>query len=151
MLAASPLEDARLLLLSDPGGPGIGNSSGLLGRNLMVHFQTLCIGIFKERMHAYRGKAVSHGMTDFRGKPNHPLHPLAGILEFGGAGPLMQQTVDSRQLLGLGLQLKSFLRQDTMADRLLAMTLQAEDAPQAASRIDLDPGPRSRPMSPETS
>lgn len=142
VLAASPIEDARLLLLSDPGGPGIGNSSGLLGRNLMFHFQTLCIGIFKERMHAYRGKAVSHGMTDFRGKPNDPLHPLAGILEFGGAGPLLQQSVDSRQLLGLGPQLKSFIRQGTMADRLLAMTLQAEDAPQAENRIDLDPGVR---------
>ena len=28
VLAATAIEDARLLLLSDPGGPGIGNSSG---------------------------------------------------------------------------------------------------------------------------
>lgn len=142
VLAASPIEDVRLLLLSDPGGPGIGNSSGLLGRHLMFHFQTLCIGIFNERMHAYRGKAVSHGMTDFRGKAGDPLHPLAGIVEFGGAGPLLQQSLDSLQVLGVGAQLKKFLREGTMADRLLAMTLQAEDAPQLGNRVDLDPAVR---------
>ena len=40
VLAASPIEDARLLLLSDPAGSGVGNSSGQVGRNLMFHFQT---------------------------------------------------------------------------------------------------------------
>jgi gluconate 2-dehydrogenase alpha chain len=142
ILAASPIEDVRLLLLSDPGGPGLGNSSGLLGRNVMFHFQTLCIGVFTERMHAYRGKAVSHGMTDFRGKPGDAMHPLAGIVEFGGAEPVLTQSLDSLQILGLGAQLKQFVRQGSMGDRLLGMTMQAEDAPQTTNRVDLDPGIR---------
>ena len=36
---------------SDPGGAGLGNSSGLVGRNLMFHLQTICVGIFKQRLH----------------------------------------------------------------------------------------------------
>ena len=65
VLAASPIEDARLLFLSDPGGAGVGNSSGLVGRNLMFHFQTIALGIFDERLHGYRGRAVSRRLRRF--------------------------------------------------------------------------------------
>ena len=68
VLAASPIEDARLLLLSDPAG--LGNSSGMVGRNLMFHYQTIALGIFDERVHGYRGRTVAHGFADFRGMPN---------------------------------------------------------------------------------
>jgi gluconate 2-dehydrogenase alpha chain len=47
VLAASPIEDARLCFLSDPGGAGVGNSSGLVGRNLTFHLQTVAIGVFE--------------------------------------------------------------------------------------------------------
>ena len=41
VLAAGGIENARLLLLSgEPGGPGLGNGSGLVGRNFMVHLNT---------------------------------------------------------------------------------------------------------------
>jgi len=49
VLAASPVESARLCFLSDPGGPGLGNSSDLVGRNLMYHLQTIAVGIFRQR------------------------------------------------------------------------------------------------------
>ena len=42
VLAASPIEIARLCLLSDPDG--VGNSSGQVGRNLMFHLQTEAAG-----------------------------------------------------------------------------------------------------------
>src|SRR5581483_9411033 len=67
VLAASPIEDARLLLLSNPGGPGVGNSSGQVGRNLTFHLQTVAFGIFEERLHGHRGRAVDTGFADFRG------------------------------------------------------------------------------------
>jgi len=38
ILAASAIESTRLCLLSDPDGPGLGNSSGALGRYLMFHY-----------------------------------------------------------------------------------------------------------------
>ena len=82
VLAASPIEDARLLLLSG----GLGNSSGMVGRNLMFHYQTIALGIFDERVHGYRGRTVAHGFADFRGVPNDPTHPLGGIVEISGGG-----------------------------------------------------------------
>ena len=40
VLAASPIESARLLFLSDPSGQ-LGNRSGQVGQNLMFHYQTV--------------------------------------------------------------------------------------------------------------
>ena len=97
VLSASPIEDARLLLLSGSNATGIGNSSGMVGRNLMFHFQTLAIGIFNQRLHSHRGRTVTHGMTDFRGKPNDATHPLGGIVEFGASQfPIDEATITAR-------------------------------------------------------
>ena len=83
LLAASPIESARLLFLSDLAGPGLGNSSGLVGRNLMFHHQTIGVGIYPQDLHGERGKSVTTGFSDFRGVPNDPQRPLGGIVEFG--------------------------------------------------------------------
>ena len=56
VLAASPIESARLLFLSDPSGQ-LGNSSGQVGQNLMFHYQTVVAGVFDERLHPYRAVA----------------------------------------------------------------------------------------------
>src|SRR5258706_2187864 len=85
VLAASPIEDARLLFLSDPGGAGLGNSSGLVGRNLTFHFQTSAVGVFDERLHGHRGRTVTHGFSDFRGVPGDVAKPLGGIVELSGS------------------------------------------------------------------
>jgi len=82
-LATSPIEDARLLWLSGSGAP-VGNSSGYVGRNLMFHYQNICIGVFEERIHAYRGRSVSHGLADFRGVPGSATNPLGGVIELSG-------------------------------------------------------------------
>jgi choline dehydrogenase-like flavoprotein len=144
ILAASPIEDARLLLLSDASGPGLGNSSGQVGRNLMFHYQTGVLGIFKDRVHGHRGKTVSHGFCDFRGKPNDPDHPLGGIVELSGSEFLLDEANYYRQVMGAlggfnGAQLKSLMRQSPGRDRVITMALQAEDAPQLTNRVDLDP------------
>ena len=146
VLAASPIEDARLLFLSDPGGPGVGNSSGLVGRNLTFHLQTNALGIFDERIHGHRGKTVSHGFVDFRGKPNDPAHPLGGIVEISGSEfPIEEAKFYNRFLAVVGYDghlLKKLLRQSPGRDRVIALAMQAEDAPQATNRIDLDPAIR---------
>ena len=68
VLAAAPIESARLCLLSPtPGGGALGNSSGQVGRNLMFHFQTNVNGFFPRRVHGQRGMAVTSGISDFRG------------------------------------------------------------------------------------
>jgi gluconate 2-dehydrogenase alpha chain len=143
VLAASPIEDARLLFLSDPAG--VGNSSGMVGRCLMFHFQTNCVGIFEERLHGHRGRTVTHGFSDFRGVPGDSTKPLAGIVEISGSeGPYSeaQYYASILRLLGGswdGARFKSLMRQSPGRDRVIALALQAEDAPQLTNRVDLDP------------
>ncbi|HEY8075477.1 MAG TPA: GMC family oxidoreductase [Labilithrix sp.] len=141
VLAASPIEDARLLLLSG----NLGNSSDMVGRNLMFHLQTIGIGIFEERIHSYRGRAVSHGFSDFRGKAKDPMHLLGGIVEVGGAQGALQESTFYTRILGTppfqydGLKFKHLMQQSPARERLVALTMQAEDAPQLGNRVDLDP------------
>lgn len=140
VLAASPIEDARLCFLSDPGGDGLGNSSGLVGRNLMFHVQTTAVGIFRQRIHGHRGRAVTHGMSDFRGVPGDRERPLGGIIEFGASSELIfEAKTYALSLFRRGAEFKEMLRQSPLRDRLMGLTMQAEDAPQVTNRVDLDP------------
>ncbi len=140
ILAASPIEDARLLLLSDPGGSGIGNSNGLVGKNLMFHFQTYAIGIFNRRLHTHRGRAVTHGILDFRGSPRDKTRPLGGIVEIGGEGNPIDEAINYSSSVGIkGRLLKKFMVESPLRDRLMALIMQGEDAPQLTNSVDLDP------------
>jgi choline dehydrogenase-like flavoprotein len=141
VLAASPIESARLCLLSDPGGAGLGNSSGLVGRNLMFHYQTIALGIFPQSFHGERGRAVTTGISDFRGVPGDPARPLGGIVELGTSSRKIADEVKPA-MLSMGLRgplLKKWLRASPFGAHLAALTMQAEDAPQLTNRVDLDP------------
>jgi gluconate 2-dehydrogenase alpha chain len=143
ILSASPIEDVRLLLLSDPGGEGIGNSNGLVGRNLTFHYQTYAIGAFKQRLHTHRGISVSHGILDFRGSAEDKSRPLGGIIEIGGEEGLIDEASNYVSRVGLtGGLLKKFIKESPLRDRLMALIMQGEDAPQLSNRVDLDPDVR---------
>ena len=144
ILAASPIEDVRLLYLSDPAA--LGNSSDMVGRNLMFHYQTITLGIFAERVHGYRGRAVAAGFSDLRGMPNDPLRPLGGITEISGGGLPIGEAAFYAQVLAItragrwdGALFKRLMRQSPGRDRVVALVMQAEDAPQVTNRVDLDP------------
>ena len=150
ILAASPIEDARLCFLSDPGGAGLGNSSGMVGRNLMFHLQTIAVGIFKQRLHGERGQSVTGGFADFRGvEPGgtelaRDGRPLGGIIEFGtNSEAIFEGKTYAAQLLTLaqqiGVSLKQLMIESPLRDHLAVMIMQAEDAPQLSNRVDLDP------------
>ncbi len=143
ILAASAIEDARLVLLSGE----LGNASGQVGRNLTFHRQTNVLGVFDELTHADRGRTISHGITDFRGKPNDPDHPLGGIVEISGGPQPIAEAAYYREVLGLfrgfsGGAYKRLLQQSPGRRHMVAMAMQAEDAPQATNRVDLDPAVR---------
>ena len=160
VLAASPIESARLCLLSPtPSGEVLGNRSGQVGRNLMFHHQTTVSGFVPQRLHGQRGKAVSHGLSDFRGvepggealrlfsQAGSPALFLGGIVEFAASQGL-PITDDGGPMVfalprGLGLRfgasLKNALRDGAISQHLLAMEMQGEDAPQLGNRVDLDP------------
>lgn len=137
ILAASAAESARLVLLSDPA---LGNASGLVGRNLMFHFQTQVIGVLRQRVHGERGRSVTMGMSDFRGTPGDADHPLGGIVEFATSSDLIGEAKNYAFSLGqAGAPLASLVAQSPLRAKLLAMIMQAEDAPQPTNTVDLDP------------
>ncbi len=96
ILAGGAFETPRLMLID-----GLANSSGLVGRNLMFHFQTLTVGAFPfdvwgsrgravtaraRRLHRRRRRAVGRG----RGDAGLPFI-RGGLVEHGGGGnPIME-------------------------------------------------------------
>lgn len=140
ILAASAIEDARILLLSDPEGKGIGNSSDLVGRNLTFHFQTFAVGVFEERLHGDRGRTVTHGIADFRGTPGDPEHPMGGIVEIGSGIEPIAEVMNYIREMKMGASFaKKLAQQSPLRDRMYVLTMQGEDAPQLTNRVDLDP------------
>ena len=164
LLAASPIESARLCLLSPtPGGAALGDSSGQVGRNLMFHHQTTVSGFVPQRLHGQRGKAVSHGLSDFRGVEPGGEDFRVVPNAFGGSSLLLGGIVEFSASQGLpigddgevfafdlppafgrrfGQGLKNAMRDGALSQHLLALTMQAEDAPQLGNRVDLDPDAR---------
>jgi gluconate 2-dehydrogenase alpha chain len=139
VLAAGAFETPRLLLRG-----GVANSSGLVGRHLMFHFQTLVVGSFPVRLHGHRGRSVTHLHDDHmlvtdesRAAARAAGLPYfrAGIVEHGGAaGPLMEAVHLPPGELHTRLMLESPLR-----DRMWVFTVQGEDLPQITNRVDIDP------------
>jgi choline dehydrogenase-like flavoprotein len=150
ILAASAIESARLCLLSDPSGPGIGNSSGLVGRHLTFHLETIAVGIYKQRVHGERGRSITMGMADFRGitaggTDVQANQPLGGAIEFGTSS---EPTVAAQQTLqpeavtaasAVGVSFKQLIRESPFCAHIAILLMHGEDAPQATNRIDLDP------------
>src|SRR5262249_18328849 len=112
--------------------------------NLTFHFQTGAVGVFDERVHGHRGRTVSHGFSDFRGVPGDPTRPLGGIVEISGSEMPIEEAsryAGFLKILGRfnGPLFKKLMRQSPGRDHIVAMALQAEDAPQPTNRVDLDP------------
>ncbi len=139
VLAAGAFESPRLLLRC-----GVGNSSGLVGRYLMFHFQTFVVGSFPFRLHAHRGRSVTHLHDDhmivdddvrkYAREHNLPYF-RAGIVEHGGAGGPVLEAIH----LPPGEWHTRLMLESQMRDRMWVFTVQGEDLPQVTNRVDLDP------------
>jgi len=139
VVAGGAWETPRLLLRS-----GVANSSGLVGRYLMYHFQTYVVGSFPFRLHGYRGRSVTHlhddhMIIDAESRTNASDHGLpyfrAGIVEHGGGGHPVIEGMYTQP----GLTHTQSMLDSPMRDRLWAFTIQGEDLPQVTNRVDLDP------------
>ncbi len=139
ILAGGAFESPRLLLRC-----GVGNSSGLVGRHLMFHFQTLVVASMPFRLHAHRGRAVTHLHDDhmvpdadsLRYAREHGLpYFRAGLVEHGGGGFPILESVN----LPPGEWHSKLMLDSPMRDKLWVFTVQGEDLPQATNRVDLDP------------
>ena len=140
VLAAGAIETPRLLLLS-------GFEHPLIGRHLMFHFQTLVMGHLPQRVHPHRGRAVTHVHDDHligddasRAAARQADLPWirGGMVEHcGPAGPILEA-----KLYPWGPDHKRSMRASPLRDHLWGFTMQGEDLPQPANRVDLDPGVR---------
>jgi gluconate 2-dehydrogenase alpha chain len=139
VLACGAFETPRLLLQS-----GLANSSGLVGRNLMYHFQTLTVGAFPFSLHGHRGRSVTHLHDDHIIPDDDDLAAAraaglpwfrGGIVEHGSAsGPVMEA-----KNYQPGTMHNVSMRRSDLRDRLWVFTMQGEDLAQPTNRIDLDP------------
>ncbi len=152
VLAGGPVESVRLALLSEAPDP-----AGWLGRGLMYHWFTMGFGVWLDRrMHANRGRDVSHAVYDFcdpdlPGARDHAReHGLpyfrGGVVEMGGAPHPIDEAFQYVDLLEMfeperpfGRRFKELMRESPMRDRLVGAQMIAEDLPQLTNRIDLDP------------
>ena len=142
VVAGGAWETPRLILRSE-----IANSSGLVGRYLMYHFQTFVVGQFPFRLHGHRGRAVTHLHDDHMIIDDASLayakdHGLpyfrGGLTEHGGgSGPIMEAIFTPSGIAHTREMLDSKMR-----DCMFAFTIQGEDLPQVTNRIDLDPAVR---------
>jgi len=141
LLGCNAIESARLCLLSASAAhpDGLGNRSGMVGRNLMFHLVYSVFGLFPQRTHIHRGHVGSHGMDDFNRAPD-PDDPDkifgGGIVEFGA----QLHPIDEAKYLPLvGESHKRWMRESLFRDHLGVVTLIGEDPPVPTNRVDLDP------------
>jgi gluconate 2-dehydrogenase alpha chain len=142
VVAGGAWETPRLLLRSE-----VANSSDLVGRYLMYHFQTFVVGSFPFRLHGHRGRSVTHLHDDHMivdddvrafAKDHGLPYFRSGIVEHGGGGgPIIEAMFTPPGIRHTREMLESHMR-----DRMFAFTIQGEDLPQPSNRIDLDPAVR---------
>jgi choline dehydrogenase-like flavoprotein len=140
VLAAGAMETPRLLLLSGFDHP-------LIGRHLMFHFQTLTFGQLSMRLHAHKGRSVTHAHDDHllvsgeaRAAAKEAGLPWikGGFVEHGGAAHPMLEA----KFYPWGPMHKDLMRSSPMREHLAGFTMQGEDLPQPTNRVDLDPDVR---------
>jgi choline dehydrogenase-like flavoprotein len=140
IVAAGAVETPRLLLLSEVDHP-------LIGRYLMVHFQTIVAGGMPFRTWAERGRSVTHVHDDMivgdeaaREAATAAGLPWirGGMTEHAGAAmPIMEAKHYPRGPVHARLMAESPIRK-----KLWAFTMQGEDLAYPTNRVDLDPSVR---------
>ncbi|HLW17772.1 MAG TPA: GMC family oxidoreductase [Actinomycetota bacterium] len=155
VLANSPIEAARLSFVSGIGQghpnekniksaqPTETDPSGMLGRNLMFHLQTIVLAIVNQPIHSYRGRTSTHTLDAFAGAgPSanqfNEETLRAGILEIGGN---LNPVVEANEVAAFayGEIHKQFMKLGPFHNHLTTFTLQGEDMPQITNYVDLDP------------
>lgn len=142
VLAANGIGTSRLLLLSGSNAfpDGLANSSGLVGKNLMLHPNNEVIGLYDEDIESWKGPAgqliysLEFYETDrargfLRGAKAN-LMPVPGILRI--LAPFDDLPFDQRW----GTALHDL---DRFAGRALSWAGNVEDLPEEHNRVTLDP------------
>ena len=138
IVAGGAIETPRLLLLSGIEHP-------LIGRHLMMHFQTMNVGIMPERLHAHKGRSVTHLHDDCMivdDAARAAAQRRRAALDPGRSGGARRRR-PSRSWRASSTRgarrTRSSWPSRPLRDRLWAFIMQGEDLPQPTNRVDLDP------------
>ena len=151
VLAGSPINTARLLLMSgDSAHPdGLANRSDQVGRNIMFHNFTLAAAIFPDDVHPLRQQSNPLQLDDLIGPFTGPEvsalglpYVKGGLVQVGGAVPLFNAMTLYAGIAEGGLAHKTLMKAGVLHRFIGGSQLVHEDLPQAANRVDLDPGVR---------
>ena len=140
VLAASAIGTAQLLLnsKSETSPNGLGNSSGDLGRNLMIHPLGYVEGLFSEQLDIDIGPqgCMLYSLEHYRSKnADHQLGYMMHALRGTGPAEAAVSAYDKRKL-NFGSELyKSFY---DFYRKQLVISIICEDLPQPENKIELD-------------
>lgn len=138
VLAANPVENARLMLASDLPG-----SSGLVGRNLMDHAYLLTWGLMPQVAGSLRGTQCTSGIEDTRGgrfRARQAAYRI-GIHNDGWGWATGSPYTDLLELVDQGNHVGSDLR-EALVDRLsrqLLLAFMVELPAERSNRVTVDP------------
>lgn len=149
LLAASPVQTARLLLLSASSAhpTGLGNRSDQVGRNMMFHYFTIGGALFARDVQSNRAQSTTVQVDDLVGPFTGPAvralgvpYIKGGLIQVGGGVPLL---LEAFQYAGFGIPPgaahKAAMQLGLLRRRAAGIQFVGEDLPQAANRVDLDP------------
>jgi choline dehydrogenase-like flavoprotein len=136
LLAANGIGTPRLLLQSTSGlfPDGLANSSGLVGRRLMLHPLASVVGLFDEELESWRGQAgaLIQSMQFYRSDPARGFIRGARWSLSPGGGALKAALARGR-LWGSGHH--AYMRE--RLGRSVSWTILAEDLPDPANRVTM--------------
>lgn len=154
VLANTPIESTRLCQLSGISKapnesnvsqllPTATEPSGLLGRNLMLHLQTIVLALMDQDIHAFRGRTSTQVLDAFAGPgPSaadfDPDVLMGGLLEIGGNENPIGQAIHLMPV-GIGARHKLLMQLAPLVNHISSFTLQGQDMPQLTNYVDLDP------------
>ena len=151
VLAGSPVNTARLLLLSANGAHphGLGNRSDQVGRNMMFHNFTLAAALYTDDIKPLRAQSTTLQIDDLVGPFTGPEvqalgvpYVSGGIVQVGSAIPIVGAATMLSGMVGYGQRLKQLMKAGVLTARTAGSQLIHQDLPQAENRVDLDPGVR---------
>lgn len=140
VVAGGAVETPRLLLLSGLGGD-------LVGRYLMVHFQTIAVGMMPFELHGERGRAVTHVHDDAVVPDDRSRKAAADAGLPWLRGGMVEHTTPNlpimeAKLYPWGPGHLDLMRSSPLRKRLAALIMQGEDLAYPENRVDLDPSVR---------
>ena len=139
VLAANGVGTPRLLLnsVSAHHPDGLGNSSGLVGRNLMMHPTAMLVGVFDDDLDSWIGPAGQniHSHEFYETVTSRGFVRGAKWISMPAGGPLVAATLLPTQ--GRGSALLDDIRQGL--GRSVILVILSEDLPEVDNRVELDP------------